>query len=93
MFASRMSDVYVLPVKHTYVGCFKDKRGDRDLLLVPKARSVRTPVFPAENHITSRIFMYWATRTGASSTIWLLSMTPSPVARNAEGMRDFMAST
>lgn len=32
----RVSSVYVLPVEHTYVGCFDDKKGDRDLLLVPK---------------------------------------------------------
>ncbi|CAM9665667.1 unnamed protein product [Pylaiella littoralis] len=34
-----VSSVYVLPVEHTYVGCFDDKKGDRDLLLVPKAVS------------------------------------------------------
>lgn len=34
----RMSSVYVLPVEHTYVGCFEDRRGDRDLLLVPRVR-------------------------------------------------------
>ncbi|CAM9623568.1 unnamed protein product, partial [Scytosiphon promiscuus] len=31
-----VSSVYVIPVEHTYVGCFEDKRGDRDLRLVPK---------------------------------------------------------
>lgn len=33
----RASSVYVIPVDHTYVGCYKDARGDRDLLMVPKA--------------------------------------------------------
>ncbi|CAN0484313.1 unnamed protein product, partial [Ectocarpus sp. 12 AP-2014] len=34
-----VSSVYVIPVEHTYVGCFEDKKGDRDLLLVPKVVS------------------------------------------------------
>eukprot|EP00752_Nemacystus_decipiens_P008859 g7905.t1 len=39
-----MSSVYVIPVEHSYVGCFTDKRGDRDMLLVPKVVSdVLTP--------------------------------------------------
>ncbi|CAM9947160.1 unnamed protein product, partial [Ectocarpus sp. 4 AP-2014] len=35
----KVSSVYVIPVEHTYVGCFEDKKGDRDLLLVPKVVS------------------------------------------------------
>lgn len=38
MLFHRASSVYVIPVDHTYIGCFGDKKGDRDMLLVPKVR-------------------------------------------------------
>ena len=38
MLFNRASSVYVIPVDHTYIGCFEDKQGDRDMFLVPKVR-------------------------------------------------------